>query len=151
MADMYQASSFSIPVKDADLARRRMVAIAEFIRATEPFTTNPFPEELFPDGVGQDDQKAIVDESEMGFQWELLDGQLVFYQMDFINMEQAVAVAQLMLDLEDDDNIYTAEWSISCSKARPGEFGGGAVAFNRRNAEWLDTGRAARLCSERLG
>ena len=39
------------------------------------------------------------------------------------------------------DYVFSLEWANTCSKPRPGEFGGGAVIVTRNNTEWFTTGQ----------
>ena len=86
------------------------------------------------------------DYGDLGFDWavEPTGPSLIFSHNETIDMESAVMVAQIMLDLEDDSATYAATWADTCSRARIGEFGGGAVAFNRHRAIWRDAHSAAR-------
>lgn len=149
MSNSYQQSSFAIPVKDLELTRRRMQALDQFYK-----DETPFPKDLF--GEAAVAHLAAIT-NEIGgrcFDWELFEDSvspwLALRHSDTIDMEQAVAVAQLILWLEQDARVYTAEWADTCSRARLNEFGGGAVAFTREQSEWLGTAQLAQQLASKL-
>ena len=145
MANYNQLSSFVIPSSDRELTRKRMAAIEAFV-----VEADPLPVELFPGKVA-DVEAALVDcDGDLGFAWDVDDAELWIGHDETITMETAVAVAMLMLDLQDDNGTYCVEWANTCSRAIVGDFGGGAVAFNRRTSMWKNTGEVAAELADAL-
>lgn len=146
MANNYTQAAFTLPCKDPEVTRQRMKALEAFLH-----DEIPSPKGLFPNPMAVEKLVRGEDEDRLGFHWEILEGELHIAHDESINLERAVLIAQLMLDLDENDQIYTAEWAEVCDRARPGQFGGGAVAFNRTSSEWLNTSDAARQCAAKLG
>jgi hypothetical protein len=141
MANNYSSASFAIPVKDGDLTRQRMTAIEAFVEEGDNDDIT-LPHDLF--GVKADDWANRLDarredHGALGFDWQVDGSDLYFSHNETIDMESAVLVAQFLLDLDDNDKTYAATWADTCSAPRVDEFGGGAVAFNRRESKWKTT------------
>lgn len=144
MANNYTSASFTIPVKDEDAARRWMQALEAWYRDET--------QHLEPAVFGA---KAAMIESRLrrefeqglGFQWEVEPvcgtSRLWIAHEESIDMETAIDVAMAILELDENDEVYTAEWANTCDKPRVDEFGGGAVAFSRARSAWMNTSTAA--------
>lgn len=88
------------------------------------------------------------DPSEQGFNLAIDGGddlELRIWGDEYLNVEN---VANFLMGFVRDcrcgnvpGDVLTFEWSVRCSKPRPGEFGGGAFAVDsRENVEWMNTG-----------
>lgn len=71
---------------------------------------------------------------------------ILVYSEDGGSVEHAVALVQALWQTfgPHDDTWGKIEWAETCSKARPGEFGGGCVVFNEHEAHWRSTGESVR-------
>lgn len=150
MANNYTESSFEIPVADAALARARMSAICKWFEDDdETILVACGGEEVAKTVLGMTpSQLTMVQErlsscrrngcGYLGFRWEVESGQLWIAHDESLDIEAAVEVARVMLELDEND-IFAMEWASTCSKPRVGEFGGGAVAFSRHGAEWMNS------------
>lgn len=79
------------------------------------------------------------------------DGRAVyFYGDEWLNADQVCALLQAMLAATDDDRILTGEIAFTCSKPRPGEFGGAAFAVSRHGQRWENTQDLAEKLAELL-
>jgi hypothetical protein len=99
--------------------------------------------------------EAINETDTLGFDWDVETGdhggsELWLHNDESIDMEMAVEVCRILLELDENDAVYTAEWADTCSSPRIGEFGGGAVAFSRHGAEWMATGNVVRELTAKL-
>lgn len=145
MANNYQWASFAIPVKDANVARERMVAIEAWLGArggvADEDATSVFTPPWFKPEVVASVVKRLADSREDGcsFSWEIAGLMLDLYHNESIDVWQAVKVAMIMLDLDEAEDVCTMEWADVCDKPRTNQFGGGAVAFNRRTSVWKNT------------
>jgi hypothetical protein len=154
-------SSFTIPVANADEARERMeilTTLAEDARwgtregalDTVGMLEDPARfDALFPVGSRSRDMLSrwlTQCEGNSFGDWAVQteDGKpvLFLYHDETIDMERAVELAQLMLEVDGNDSGFVAEWANVCDKPRPGEFGGGAVAFTRWHSAWKPTSQA---------
>jgi len=84
------------------------------------------------------------------FGWQEDGSFLWFNSEESGNPEQVVAVLQLLMDELDIDFTVSFEWAATCSKLRPHEFGGGAVAFSRHHTKWTNTDTTRRQLLEDL-
>lgn len=137
MANNYTSASFVIPVKDSELTRQRLKALQLWIDEEDADTLHQcFGEKAEAVAKAMEER---VDQGDLGFDWYVEDGKLGLCHDETIDMEAAVTVAQLLLDMDDNDTVYAATWADTCSKPRVDEFGGGAVVFDRHRAEWQAT------------
>lgn len=150
MANNHSQACFSIPIvkQNPDQVRARIDALRTWV--TEDV---PFPGQLFRGRVEFVKRKLRDAKKEecWSLDFTVEPNRLYLSHDESIDMELAVAVAQVMLDIEGDQDLYTAEWADTCDKARVDQFGGGAVAFNRRNSAWKTTGQMARDLGKELG
>jgi hypothetical protein len=142
MANNYTQASFEIPVNDEDLARLRMRRLVDLTDGGLLDPDEPTNEELFGDKMERVNT-FLYRRDWLGFDWDIEGPTVWFYSDESIDIEAAVTVAQILLDLDDNDEVFATEWADTCSRPRVGEFGGGAVAFNRHRAEYLSTSTAA--------
>lgn len=88
--------------------------------------------------------REILDDSpSMEFSWEItsLDGgrALVFWSDDSGNTDQVAKFAQLFLKKFRPKGHFFIEWANTCSKPRPGEFGGGVVFVTADDITYTNT------------
>jgi hypothetical protein len=143
MANYHTHASLSIPINDVVVTRLRLDAIDALISDGKALPTKLFPKHSKDDIVFDD----------CGVQFGCTvnpDKTVSFYHDETIDMEQAISVAVLLLDLDGNDDSFVAEWALVCSRPITGAFGGGAVAFNRHGAEWAHSGDAVRACTAQL-
>jgi hypothetical protein len=158
MANNYTSASFAIPVKNEAVATARMTAIVEWLNGELDDPKTAFVMPFFPKKKVAGIIASLKEKLDWGaaFDWEIdhtpegTGNRLCLYHNETIDMEVAIVVAQIMLDLENDATTYTAEWADTCDKARTDQFGGGAVAFNRHDSEWMHTSELARTLKARL-
>lgn len=151
MANSYTMASFEIPVKDVVLTERRMKILEAWITDG----AIPLPASEFGDKVAAVEEKLATLDSPgwIGCQWKVAShdgGHFLWMAHDeSIDLEVVVVIAQIMLELDDNDATFTLEWASICDKPRVGEFCGGAVAMNRHDTAWMNTGAAAaKLCQQ---
>lgn len=66
-------------------------------------------------------------------------GQLYIASDESIDMEATAAVLQATMARFDLPGALAIEWAETCSKKRPGEFGGGAVVITKDAEHWMST------------
>jgi hypothetical protein len=76
-----------------------------------------------------------------GFSVEFADdsSEVVLYAEDWGNLDSATTIMQAFLNKFQPDGYFKIEWADTCSKARPGEFGGGAVFVTAKEIKWMST------------
>jgi len=152
MANNYTSASFVIPVKDAEVTRQRMKALEEWMHSQDDAALQSFGDKAAVVAKALAEQ---LEQGALGFAWDLeggtQGGTLGLFHDETIDMEAAVTVAQLLLDLDDNDAVCSATWADTCSKPRVDEFGGGAVVFDRHRAEWQSTYTASEELRKRFG
>ena len=57
---------------------------------------------------------------------------------EYGNLDQLADLVQTLMREFDLDGVFVASWSISCSKMRPSEFDGGAVAVSKDKMIWVN-------------
>lgn len=143
MANNYTSASFTITVKDTEKAKFHLSNIRAYVDGDDDAL-----------GVGNPLYREWLEEAReagyVGAEIEVEDNEVWFHHYESINMTHAVAVARILLDLDENEDIFTAEWADTCSRARVGEFGGGAVAFSRHDEAWESTGGIARQLADEL-
>lgn len=148
MANSYTSASFEIPVTDAVKVTEVMKAIGQFIDQEIDHLPSAF------NAKHELSLEEFREDGYLGFRWDVLghapESTLWFSHDESINMESAVAVAMIVLELEGNDGVYAAEWANTCDKPRIGEFGGGTVVFNRHRSEWMSSSEAERILRQRF-
>jgi hypothetical protein len=72
-----------------------------------------------------------------------VDGETAYlYAEDNCDLDRVVAFVQAFLKTHRPDSSIGFEWAETCSKPRPGEFGGGAILVTATTDEWMSTGEA---------
>lgn len=64
---------------------------------------------------------------------------LVVYAEECGEPEQVVEFLKHLLPHLPEDTVFTLTWAETCSKPRPGEFGGGAVIVRKSGETWMNT------------
>lgn len=81
-----------------------------------------------------------VHENGWGWDLELTRESAHFSSSEGANNEALVLGLQEFLGyFRSAKEVISFTWAYTCSSMRAGEFGGGGVAFNCKNAKWLDT------------
>jgi hypothetical protein len=83
------------------------------------------------------------------FEWEIDQNSLILFSEECGNLDQVCSLLQAYLREFDPKGHIGVEWAVTCSKMRPGEFGGGAVFITAKKQEvmssshWLFLAKAA--------
>lgn len=108
---------------------------------------NTEAERAFLKAAHDAEQGEPADEDDMNsrFQIDLMGDRAVIYSEDDMGDIEAVAVMlQEFLGIHRPLGTIVAEWAMWCSKARPGEFGGGAVLITSTRTHWFNPRDEAR-------
>lgn len=141
MADNYQSFSQSFYIKGG---KKAVDWIKEHL--------DQFDGEMYEEGHPmRRDQEALAelydleeDYYYLGFEWDI-DSQegkrsvLCLYSMDYSNLDHAAHFMRLYLQKFDPKGCLTVTFANTCSKARPGEFGGGAAFVTADDIKWMHT------------
>lgn len=140
MANNYTLASFVVPVKDVAAAAARIEEVERF-----------FEQGSLPAGspLSPGDLEVLNDGGGLGFAWERQEAGIWIGHEESIDLEKAIAVAQILLRLDGSDEEVGFEWAYTCSAPRIGEFGGGCVLFTKSHAEWSSTAEMLRKMSDR--
>ena len=80
------------------------------------------------------------DDENTGFELESYgDGELYVFDEESGDPEAAANFIQEVLQFSDSEQIVLLEFAMTCSKPRPGEFGGGAVLISRERIEYPES------------
>lgn len=87
------------------------------------------------------------DKSSFEFEWNIEDG--VFYVSvdDAGSVDKAAIFMQQYLMKFNHDGCLTMTWAETCSRSRPGEFGGGGMFITAKEIEWVS---AHEWCRKRV-
>lgn len=92
------------------------------------------------------------DEPELCGVFEMDPQGVWFHHDESIDMEQAVTIAQALLDELPVNGAFILSWAHTCSKPRIGEFGGGSCVVRRGHAPmWFDAKSLAEFNAMRQG
>jgi hypothetical protein len=75
------------------------------------------------------------------FQWSIDDNCVYFFSEESGDPEQVMLLVQLFLHKFRPDEKFSMQWAFTCSKSRPGQFGGGAAVATKKGIKYLDVGR----------
>ena len=78
------------------------------------------------------------------------DRMAYLYGDEYMNTGAAAEIVCGMLQATNDDRVITGEWSYTCSKPRPGEFGGGCFAVSKSRIEFGGTSQLAEQLAKEL-
>lgn len=85
--------------------------------------------------VREDDQQ--IDED--FFDYEFDDSSVVIYSEEYGDIEAVTEFVKALQEKFPRHSPVGFSWAETCSKPRPGEFGGGAVVVDAGNVEWVST------------
>jgi len=144
MADNY--TFFSAIIKEED--KRHLLWADGHLNIGEMFWEDPSIDDL---GGPENHPKweeykrwcEIYDVDEDGgsldFEFQIESDGVWVYSEGFGNVEQAAAFMQLYLRNCRPNGVLTLEAAFTCSKPRPGEFGGSAAFITAEKIEWMST------------
>lgn len=79
------------------------------------------------------------DQDSVEFEWKIEDNGIWIYSDGHANVEQAARFMQEYLRKCTPNGSLTLECAFTCSKNRPGEFGGSAAFITPERIEWFST------------
>ena len=84
--------------------------------------------------------EIVADDEEDGFylEWGQDDHHVVFYTEDSGRVDRLARLVQQFLQRFHPQDSWSITWSTSCSKMRPGEFGGGGLLVTATEMFWED-------------
>jgi len=74
----------------------------------------------------------------LDFEYDLSADDVHIYSEGFGNVDHAIVFMQEFLRQRDPEGILHLTWAFTCSKPRPGEFGGGAAFITAEKMEIID-------------
>jgi len=135
MADNYVQFSEGLQVDDAD---------RQWIKdKIDYFETPPDPDgeewEEFLSECGEYDLDDIDQMSGLDIEVQFAEREVIFYAEEYGNWYHAAKLVQDLFRERHPDASWCIAWAETCSKARPGEFGGGAAFVTAERIEILST------------
>ena len=128
MANSYTQFSFTFPVNEAEQA---------WLQAKIDRLTALIFGEVEPETEWEED---LVEESSFGLVVNFEEGAAYFMSEESGNVELAIDVVQQFLSHFRPTAAIGFEWANTCSKPRPGEFGGGACLITTTETKFINTG-----------
>lgn len=139
---------------------------ADWLKSVLQLNINDYPEVADLPDDDYDDYKATqkilaekfginvtLDEAEYfpGFAAKFEDDHSgVYLWSEYGHLENAANIFQAFLKKFSPDRYFKIEWASTCSKFRPGEFGGGAVFVTADNVEWNSTDSWISECKDKF-
>lgn len=151
MANNYLSFSVQLAVADgkADEVQTIVKQISDFCNLlsdashAEELNTAPL-HPVFDSELGKNFVEYIRSNEE--YYWAVVEvdallGTLYVYSEEYGNPELVADFIKLLLDygLIVVEEYVLLEWAETCSKPRPGEFGGGACMISRKGIEWRES------------
>ena len=95
--------------------------------------------------VSNVDHEDIFDFRYCGFSYEIEEDDIWFYDNEYLDIEAVAQIVQLFFEETGSDDCFTIEAAYTCSKPRPGEFGGAAVFVTADSIEYMTTSDWCRM------
>jgi len=136
MATNYLRFSMEVPINNFHAVQEIMEGVNYIKKCIDDEEEIECPLALYTE-FGQAFIKLATEELHVGFQWKLDQKSLVLYAEDSSSTELTAYFIHFLLKAGVLSVPHVLlEWTYTCSKQRPGGFGGGAVLIWDKGIEW---------------